>query len=166
MPIRPINPRTNVAARRFGAIPINESVNDLNNIRNIIEIPNITNPRDSICESNKLCSMLLYNINIPVTVNIDGSRFNLLSRSVLILSISSFLRRSFLESNTLILILASLLSIDINGLTAISLTFSGALLYNRPISRLLSSFPSLILSATLIVDAKDKTFPISDCESR
>ena len=46
--ISPINPSTNVAASKLGIIPITDSKTDLNNIKNIIVIPIITNPSDKI----------------------------------------------------------------------------------------------------------------------
>ena len=52
--IKPINPSTNIAANKFGIIPIKDKVADRNKIMNIIPMPSITNPRDNICESNKL----------------------------------------------------------------------------------------------------------------
>lgn len=62
----PIRPSTSNADNRFGIIPIIISLKDLNSTRNITAITNITNPRDLICESNKLCSMLLYKRRMPV----------------------------------------------------------------------------------------------------
>ncbi len=52
--IKPIKPKTKVAANKFGTIPINDNNIDLNKIININPIPIMTNPKDKICESNKL----------------------------------------------------------------------------------------------------------------
>ena len=64
--IRPIRPKTKLAANKFGIIPINDKDMDLNNIKNIINIKITTKPNDFICESNKEVSMLLYNTNKPL----------------------------------------------------------------------------------------------------
>ena len=45
---RPIIPRIKKAAIKFGTTPINDNVKFLNNIRNIVNIPIITNPRVKI----------------------------------------------------------------------------------------------------------------------
>ena len=57
--ISPIKPNTKVAANKFGTIPMSDSDSDLKSTRNIRVIPIITNPIDKICESNRLCNILL-----------------------------------------------------------------------------------------------------------
>ena len=52
--IKPINPKTNTAANKFGIIPIKDNFKDLNRIINIKPIPNITKPRDKIWELKRL----------------------------------------------------------------------------------------------------------------
>ena len=64
--INPIKPNTKVAANRLGIMPIMDSITDLNKTINIRKIPAITKPRDNICESNKLCNILLYSMSMPV----------------------------------------------------------------------------------------------------
>ena len=44
IPAKPIIPKIKKAAIKFGTTPINESFIFLNNIKNIIKIPAITNP--------------------------------------------------------------------------------------------------------------------------
>ena len=64
--INPISPNTKVAANRLGIMPITDSITDLNKTINMRKIPTITKPRDNICESNKLCNILLYSMSMPV----------------------------------------------------------------------------------------------------
>ena len=46
--IKPIKPRTKVAAKRLGTIPISDKPIDLNKTKNINVMPIITNPSDNI----------------------------------------------------------------------------------------------------------------------
>ena len=67
IPINPIVPKTVKQAIMFGIIVAKAILIDLKSTASIIKIPNITNASDFICESNKLCNILLYKIKIPET---------------------------------------------------------------------------------------------------
>ena len=62
---KPIIPKIDIAAMKFGIIPISDKVKDLNKIINIIAIPNITKTSVLICESKRLCNILLYKTKTP-----------------------------------------------------------------------------------------------------
>ena len=109
----PIIPKIKNAAIKFGTTPMSDKVKFLNNIKNIINIPAITNPRVKIWDLNKLCSKLLNKIKIPPNLNSFFFSPNLFSKSYLILFIKSFLLKFYSESLILKLILASLFSIEI-----------------------------------------------------
>ena len=59
IPIKPITPSIAKQAIIFGAIVMAAILKDLKRIRSIINIPVITIDRDFICESNRLCNILL-----------------------------------------------------------------------------------------------------------
>ena len=59
IPSKPMTPSIAKQAIIFGAIVMAAIFKDLKRIRSIINMPVITMARDFICESNKLCSILL-----------------------------------------------------------------------------------------------------------
>ena len=127
-------------------------------------MPSITIPNVSICDLNKLCNKLLNKITTPANLNSSVLKPILVFSSLFIFLIKSFRLKSFKESLILTLILASSFSTEIYGDT-ISLYISfGILLYKTAISRLCSSF-LFKFSATLKIDPKERTFPISGRES-
>ncbi len=81
IPANPIIPSMKKAAIKFGTTPINESLTFLNNIKNIINIPNITKPKVKICDLNKLCNKLLNNIRTPPNLNSLSSKPSLFFKS-------------------------------------------------------------------------------------
>ena len=101
IPIKPIIPKIKKAAIKLGTTPINDSVIFLNKIKNINVIPAITTPKVNIWDLNKLCNRLLKSIRTPD--NLKSFELSPISffKSLLIFLISSFLRRSSFESNTL-----------------------------------------------------------------
>ena len=68
IPSNPIIPNIKNAAIKFGTTPIKESFKFLNNIKNIANIPDMTNPKVRICDLNKLCKRLLNNIKTPANL--------------------------------------------------------------------------------------------------
>ena len=70
----PIIPKIKKAAIKFGTTPIKDNLMFLNKIKNIANIPIITNPRVKICDLNKLWSKLLYKISTPA--NLYSSSFS------------------------------------------------------------------------------------------
>ena len=112
IPRIPIIPKINKAAIKFGTTPIIDRVKFLNNRKNIIEIPNITIPSVRIWDLNKLSSKLLNKIKTPDSLYSSEFSPSLEFNSFWILSIKSFRLKSFKESFTLILILASLFSTE------------------------------------------------------
>ena len=80
---------------------------DLNKIKNITNIANITIPSVLIWESNKLCSKLLKITKTPVILYSSLLSKNFVCKSLSIVFIKSFLLNSGLESLILMEILAS-----------------------------------------------------------
>ena len=88
---KPMIPNIKKAAMKFGTTPIKDNLIFLNKIKNIINIPTITNPRVRICDLNKLWSKLLNNIKTPASLNSLSFSFNLFFKSKFICFIKSFL---------------------------------------------------------------------------
>ena len=95
IPSEPIIPRIKKAAKKFGTIPMTDTIVFLNKIKNIKKIPRRTIPKVSICDLNKLCNKLLNKINTPANLYSSLSKPILVFRSELILFIKSFLLKSF-----------------------------------------------------------------------
>ena len=161
MSINPIIPSTMPTASKFGIIPIMDRMMDLNKTSNMIAMPNITTPSDNIWDLNRLCNMLLYKTSIPATVTLFSENPSLFMRSLLILSRRSFLLISSKESKILTKNRASLLSTETKGSTISASILSGIFLAITPSSMPSNSFPLLICSIVLIIEAIDKTLPIS-----
>ena len=79
--IKPINPKTNIAANRLGIMPIKDSFKERKRTMNIIPIPSITKPRDKIWELKRLCSILLYKTRIPVITKLPSEKPRVFIRS-------------------------------------------------------------------------------------
>ena len=122
-------------------------------------------PKVRIWDLNKLCNKLLNKIRTPANLYSLFSRPSLIFNSEFILLIRSFLLKSFNESFILTLILASSFSTEIYGETISDLIDSGILLYKTAISKL-CNFLLFKSSATLKIEPKDMTFPISGNESK
>ena len=111
---KPIIPSIKDEAKIFGIIPKILNFIDLNKIINIKNIKIITNPRDFICESNRVSSILLYKTSNPLTLNlfIEVKFFSFIKNSTYFIN---FFLLIFSESMTLADILAIFLSINKYG---------------------------------------------------
>ena len=64
--ISPIMPRINIDGKVLGISAKIDKLTDLNINKNMIKITEKTTAMVLICESNKLCNMLLYSTSMPV----------------------------------------------------------------------------------------------------